>query len=111
MTLDPTPIRRLLVAHRAEIASRVIRSARALGYPLLVKAAFGGGGRGMRIVRDPADLAGAVASAGREAAAAFGDGTVFLERYVERPRHVEIQILADAHGDVVSLFERECSIQ
>jgi acetyl/propionyl-CoA carboxylase alpha subunit len=82
-----------------------------VGFPLLVKAAFGGGGRGMRLVSDPARLEEAVQSARREAAAAFGDGTVFLERYVPDPRHVEVQILGDAHGDVVHLFERECSIQ
>ena len=80
-------------------------------FPLLVKAAFGGGGRGMRLVSDSAGLDEAVGAAGREAAAAFGDGTVFLERYVPDPRHVEVQILGDAHGDVVHLFERECSIQ
>ena len=83
----------------------------AVGFPLLVKAAFGGGGRGMRLVADPAELAEAVSSARREAASAFGDGTVFLERFVTDPRHVEVQILGDAHGDVVHLFERECSIQ
>jgi propionyl-CoA carboxylase alpha chain len=82
-----------------------------VGFPLLVKAAFGGGGRGMRLVTDPAQLEEAVKSARHEAAAAFGDGTVFLERYVPDPRHVEVQILGDAHGDVVHLFERECSIQ
>jgi acetyl/propionyl-CoA carboxylase alpha subunit len=82
-----------------------------VGYPLLVKAAFGGGGRGMRVVHDPADLADAVASAEREAASAFGDGTVFLERFVEDPRHIEVQIFGDTHGNVVHLFERECSIQ
>jgi len=82
-----------------------------VGFPLLVKAAFGGGGRGMRLVTGPAELAGAVGSARREAASAFGDGTVFLERYVTDPRHVEVQILGDTHGDVVHLFERECSIQ
>jgi propionyl-CoA carboxylase alpha chain len=82
-----------------------------VGFPLLVKAAFGGGGRGMRLVTDPAQLEEAVRSARHEAAAAFGDGTVFLERYVPDPRHVEVQILGDAHGDVVHLFERECSIQ
>ncbi|WP_019875779.1 acetyl/propionyl/methylcrotonyl-CoA carboxylase subunit alpha [Sporichthya polymorpha] len=82
-----------------------------IGYPVLVKAAFGGGGRGMRVVRDPDELAGALEQAAREAASAFGDGTVFLERYVERPRHVEVQILGDAHGTVVSLFERDCSVQ
>jgi propionyl-CoA carboxylase alpha chain len=82
-----------------------------IGFPLLVKAAFGGGGRGMRVVHDRASLAEAVEGARREAAAAFGDGTVFLERFVVDPRHVEVQILGDAHGEVVHLFERECSIQ
>src|SRR5712692_5563110 len=82
-----------------------------IGYPLLVKAASGGGGRGMRVVRAPAELADAVEAAQREAAGAFGDDTVFFERYLERPRHVEIQLLADSHGTVVALGERECSIQ
>ena len=82
-----------------------------VGFPLLVKAAFGGGGRGMRLVAHPADLEAAVRSAGREAASAFGDGTVFLERFVTEPRHVEVQILGDTAGTVVHLFERECSIQ
>ncbi|MGI8709536.1 MAG: biotin carboxylase N-terminal domain-containing protein [Acidimicrobiales bacterium] len=79
--------------------------------PALVKAAAGGGGRGMRVVRDRAELPEAVAAASREAAAAFGDGTVFIEPYVERGRHVEVQILGDAHGHVIHLGERECSIQ
>jgi acetyl/propionyl-CoA carboxylase alpha subunit len=82
-----------------------------VGYPLLVKAAAGGGGRGMRIVRTPAELDDAVDAARREAAAAFGDDTVFFERYLERPRHVEIQLLADKHGTVRTLGERDCSIQ
>ncbi len=86
-------------------------AAAGVGFPLLVKAAFGGGGRGMRLVRDPAGLAEAVHSARGEAASAFGDGTVFLERFVTDPRHVEVQILGDAAGHVVHLFERECSIQ
>ncbi|MFC0503922.1 biotin carboxylase N-terminal domain-containing protein [Micromonospora costi] len=80
-------------------------------FPVLVKAAAGGGGRGMRVVRDAAGLPEAVASASREAAAAFGDGTVFVERYVERGRHVEVQIFGDAHGTVAALGVRDCSIQ
>ena len=82
-----------------------------VGFPLLVKASAGGGGRGMRIVRSAAELDDAVAGAQREAGSAFGDPTVFLERYLEGPRHIEIQVFADTHGNVVSLFERECSIQ
>jgi acyl-CoA carboxylase subunit alpha len=83
----------------------------AVGYPLLVKAVAGGGGKGMRIVRAKGELAAAVASARREAAGGFGDDRVFLERYVPRARHVEIQILGDQHGNLVHLGERECSIQ
>jgi acetyl/propionyl-CoA carboxylase alpha subunit len=82
-----------------------------IGFPLVVKAAAGGGGRGMRVVRDPAELEDSVEAARREAKAAFGDDRVYCERYVERPRHVEIQLLADEHGTVISLGERECSIQ
>ena len=82
-----------------------------VGFPLLVKASAGGGGRGMRVVRTAADLADAVDGARREAGSAFGDDTVFLERYLDAPRHIEIQVFADTHGNVVSLFERECSIQ
>jgi propionyl-CoA carboxylase alpha chain len=81
------------------------------GFPLLIKASAGGGGRGMRLVTDPAGLAAAVQAASAEAAAAFGDGTVFAERFVTDPRHIEVQIVGDSHGNVVHLFERECSIQ
>jgi propionyl-CoA carboxylase alpha chain len=80
-------------------------------FPVLVKASAGGGGRGMRIVRDPDGLAEAVAAARREAASAFGDGTVFCEPYIERARHIEVQVFADAQGTVLALGERECSIQ
>ncbi len=82
-----------------------------VGFPALVKAAAGGGGRGMRVVESESELADAVEGARREAAAAFGDGTVFLERWLASSRHVEIQILGDLHGNLVHCFERECSIQ
>jgi len=81
------------------------------GYPIAIKAAFGGGGRGMKVVRDPADVADALDSARREAESAFGRGECYVERYLERPRHVEIQILADTHGSVIHLGERDCSLQ
>jgi propionyl-CoA carboxylase alpha chain len=82
-----------------------------IGYPLLVKASAGGGGKGMRVVDTPADLQVAVEGARREAAAAFGDDTIFLERWLTKSRHVEIQVLGDEHGNVVHCFERECSVQ
>ena len=87
------------------------READRIGYPVLVKAAAGGGGKGMRVVRDPAELRDACTSASREAKGAFGNGDIFLEKYIERPRHVEFQVLADSRGNVVHLLERECSIQ
>jgi acetyl-CoA carboxylase biotin carboxylase subunit len=82
-----------------------------VGFPLLLKAAAGGGGKGMRVVDDASGLPGAFESAAREASAAFGDGSVYLERYLDRPRHIEIQVLGDAHGNLVHLGERECSVQ
>ena len=82
-----------------------------IGFPLMVKAAAGGGGKGMRLVSDPADLPEAVAAARREALGGFGDDTLFLERYLRRCRHIEVQVLGDTHGNVVHLGERECSIQ
>ena len=86
-------------------------AAQQIGYPVLVKASAGGGGRGMRVVETPDDLDAAITGARREAGAAFGDDTLFLERWITAARHVEIQILGDTHGNVVHLFERECSIQ
>ena len=84
---------------------------KAVGLPALIKASAGGGGKGMRVVRAATEVTEAVGAARREAQAAFGDGTVYVERLIERPRHVEIQIIADAHGNVVHLFERDCSVQ
>lgn len=87
------------------------RIADAITYPVLIKAAAGGGGKGMRIVEQPADFARAMAMAQSEAQSAFGDGRVFIEKYIDHPRHIEFQVLADTHGTIVHLFERECSIQ
>jgi acetyl-CoA carboxylase, biotin carboxylase subunit len=86
-------------------------AARAIGFPLMVKASAGGGGRGMRVVREEAKLADALERCRGEAQRAFGDPTLYLEKLVDGPRHIEVQILADAHGHVVHCFERECSIQ
>ena len=86
-------------------------AANKIGFPVLVKASAGGGGRGMRIVRSASELAAAVVSAKREAKAAFGDDRVLIEKFVESPRHIEVQIVGDSHGNLVSLFERECTLQ
>jgi acetyl-CoA carboxylase biotin carboxylase subunit len=88
-----------------------LKLAREIGFPVIVKASAGGGGRGMRIVRSPEELGRALETASTEAAAAFKDGTVYIERYIEQPRHIEIQVLADEFGDCIHLGERECSIQ
>ncbi len=88
-----------------------VEAAAEVGFPLVVKASAGGGGKGMRVVSDPGELHAAVESARREAVGAFGDDTMFLERYLEAPRHIEIQVIGDSDGQVFSLFERECSIQ
>ena len=86
-------------------------AAEAIGFPVLIKAAAGGGGRGMKVAKDMDSLAEAVATAQSEAAAAFGDGTVYMERYLQKPRHIELQVIADAHGNVCHLGERDCSLQ
>jgi acetyl-CoA carboxylase, biotin carboxylase subunit len=91
--------------------AEIARIANTIGYPLLVKAVAGGGGKGMRTVAEPAELSNAVRGARSEAGTAFGDAAVYLERQLTRPRHVEVQLLADAHGTVVPFVERECSIQ
>jgi acetyl-CoA carboxylase, biotin carboxylase subunit len=90
---------------------KALKLAKDIGFPIIVKATAGGGGRGMRVVRVPAELSHAVKTAQREAEATFGVGDVYLEKYIEAPRHVEFQILGDSHGAVVHLGERECSIQ
>jgi acetyl-CoA carboxylase biotin carboxylase subunit len=95
----------------SEDMASLAAAATRLGYPLLIKAAAGGGGKGMRVVREAPELEASFRAAAREAQGAFGDDRLFLERYVERPRHVEVQVLADHHGNIVHLGERECSIQ
>jgi len=99
------------VAEALTTAAEVKRAAKRIGFPVIVKAAFGGGGRGMRVVESPDDLVARFEEARREAQAAFGNGAVFLERYIRKPRHIEVQILGDRHGQVVHLFERDCSVQ
>lgn len=91
--------------------AELLEAAESVGYPLLIKPSAGGGGKGMHVVEQPVELASALQAARREAAASFGDDTLFLERYVSNPRHIEVQILADQHGNVIHLGERECSLQ
>ncbi|HEV8317076.1 MAG TPA: acetyl-CoA carboxylase biotin carboxylase subunit [Vicinamibacterales bacterium] len=90
---------------------KALKTAKDIGYPVIIKAVAGGGGRGMRVVRTPAEMGHALRTAQREAEAAFGVGDVYIEKYLENPRHIEFQILGDHHGNVVHLGERECSIQ
>jgi acetyl-CoA carboxylase biotin carboxylase subunit len=92
-------------------ADEAVEIANEIGFPVILKAAAGGGGRGMKIVREPRAIAQAFATASAEAVSAFSNGDMYLERYVEKPRHIEIQIVADTHGNVVHLGERECSVQ
>ena len=116
-----TAARTLAVAHGVPVvpgttepladANEAGKLAEKFGYPILLKAAAGGGGKGMRVVSGPGELAGALDAARREAKSSFGDDAVYLEKFISRPRHVEIQVLADSHGTVLSLGERECSVQ
>jgi acetyl/propionyl-CoA carboxylase alpha subunit len=118
---DKSAARRLAVAHNVPVLQgfdepdatdeQLLAAAESIGFPLLIKAAAGGGGRGMRVVRKLDEMAQALQSARREAESAFGNGAVLLERYVSNPRHIEVQLLGDTHGNICHLFERECSIQ
>ncbi|MCH9686318.1 MAG: acetyl-CoA carboxylase biotin carboxylase subunit, partial [Deltaproteobacteria bacterium] len=91
--------------------AEAVEAAERIGLPVILKASAGGGGRGMKIIRDITKLPGMVETAQAEAEAAFGDGSIYVERYVQSPRHIEVQIIADQHGNVVDLLERECSVQ
>jgi acetyl-CoA carboxylase biotin carboxylase subunit len=99
------------VDHVVSDPSEAATIAQAIGYPVLIKAAAGGGGKGMRIVEKESELREQMERATSEAAASFGDGSVFVEKYITSPRHIEVQVLADAHGNVLHFFERECSVQ
>jgi pyruvate carboxylase len=81
------------------------------GFPIIIKAAYGGGGRGMRVVREQASLEDSFQRATSEAKSAFGNGTVFVERFLDKPKHIEVQLLGDNHGNIVHLYERDCSVQ
>jgi 3-methylcrotonyl-CoA carboxylase alpha subunit len=95
----------------AQDEATLAKAADKIGYPVLVKASAGGGGRGMRIVRSAGELAAAITSAKREAKAAFGDDRMLIEKFVQNPRHIEVQVIGDSHGNLLSLFERECTLQ
>src|SRR5271155_5261872 len=94
-----------------ESEDEALEWAKSVGFPVILKATAGGGGRGMRVVRSADELPGLFQAASSEAANAFGNGSLYMEKFIERPRHIEFQILADEHGNVISLGERECSIQ
>src|SRR5262249_4501799 len=95
----------------AQDLARFRREAERIGYPVLIKASSGGGGKGMRVVERAGELEAAVEGARREAEKGFGDGRLLIEKYLDRPRHIELQVFSDAHGNAVHLYERDCSIQ
>src|SRR5260370_37587583 len=95
----------------AQDEARLAKAADKIGFPVLVKASAGGGGRGMRIVRSAGELAAAIVSAKREAKAAFGDDRMLIEKFVDNPRHIEVQGIGDSHGNLLPLFERDCTLQ
>ncbi len=103
----------VIESYEGDVSDPAVRRAEAerIGYPIMVKAAAGGGGRGMRVVREPSGLDAAYEEAYSEALRAFGDGSIFLERFVERPKHIEVQLLGDTYGNLVHLYERDCSVQ
>jgi len=104
------PVTPGMESHAADF-EEIRQFAHKIGYPIMIKAAAGGGGKGMRVVHSESELQHALEASQREALSAFGDDTVYLEKFIEKPRHVEIQVLADTHGNAVHVFERECSIQ
>jgi pyruvate carboxylase len=97
--------------HGLESVAEVKKAAKEIGYPVIIKASFGGGGRGMRVVQNADELQGKLEEAQREAGAAFGRPEVFVEKYIQRAKHIEVQILGDTHGNLVHLWERDCSVQ
>ena len=97
--------------HDGELSGNIDSIAKNIGFPLMVKAAAGGGGKGMRAVYKPEELSGAIESASNEARNSFGNDTLILERFLDKPRHIEVQILGDQKGNIIHLFERECTIQ
>jgi acetyl/propionyl-CoA carboxylase alpha subunit len=109
LTFYSQKLRRLVRTFR--FAATLLSVVCYIGYPVLIKAIHGGGGKGMRVVSSPSQFKDALASAQRESLKSFGDADVLVERYIERPRHVEVQVFADTLGNTVSLWERDCSVQ
>jgi 3-methylcrotonyl-CoA carboxylase alpha subunit len=109
LTFYSQKLRKLVCTFR--FAATLLSAVCYIGYPVLIKAIHGGGGKGMRVVSSPSQFKDALASAQRESLKSFGDADVLVEKYIERPRHVEVQVFADTLGNTVSLWERDCSVQ